>query len=333
MIRFQSLILILIILASVLIAKPAEQNTQLVQLQEFVKPDINAAAANSEQIIETNDTKTNSLQESGSNYESTPEQEIKSEPPVKENLSLQKSNNIEIKQPAISAEVALVKYLDSNVSIFEFNAYKHWPIASLTKLMTAVVFIENGDLNKEITINKDILETEGEAGNFKIGEIFKAEDLIKAMLIVSSNDAAVALAKTKGFSFIGLMNQKAKEINMNGTNFDDPTGLSFLNQSRVSDLAKLVSYIYYNHPEIFEITREKTAEIFDFNSGTKRILVNSNTFAGQPDFIGGKSGYTDVSNGNLISFFNKNNRPVLIIVLGSEDKFGDTERLLKKFDY
>ena len=105
------------------------------------------------------------------------------------------------------------------------------------------------------------------------------------------------------------MNQKAEELNMNATNFDEPTGLSFLNQSTVNDLTKLVNYIYRRHPRILEINREKEIIISDLNSGLKKKYINANQFAGQPDFIGGKSGYIEVSENNLISLFEKQGKP------------------------
>lgn len=306
MIRFQSLILILIILVSVLLARPSGQNTPAdISVSVAAVPDSNQETAAAEISIKKT-----------SNQENNPE-------PVQKPNTDQWS----APQPAISAEVASLRYLDNVSNIYELNADKHWPIASLTKLMTAVIAVERGDLNKTITINENILTTEGEIGGFTLGEVFKADDLLKAMLTISSNDAAVALAESISPEFVKLMNQKADELNLNEIKFDDPTGLSFLNQSTVNDLAKLMNYIYYNNPQILEITRQKEVKISELNSGTTRRLININQFAGQPDFIGGKTGYTEASGGNLISLFNKNERPVLIIVLGSKDRFGDTEKL------
>ncbi len=307
MAKFQSLILILVILISVLIANPSSQDVKMTQIQEL-EASVSAVAVSPEFNQE--------IEVVPQSLDSAPEQQSKGdynqivpepEPEILDNLS----------QPSITSIIALVKYLDNNLNIFELNINNRWPTASLTKLMTAVIAIEKGELNKEITINKDT------------GEIFTAEDLIKTMLIISSNDAAVALAEAISPEFIQLMNQKAAELKMAETRFKDPTGLSFLNQSTVNDLTKLINYIYYNHPQIFEITRQEEIEILELNSGEIRKLTNINQFAGQPDFIGGKTGFIDASGGNLISLFNKQGRLILIIVLGSKDRFTDTEKLFE----
>ncbi|MEK7555490.1 MAG: serine hydrolase [Patescibacteria group bacterium] len=326
MIKFQSLILILVILISVLIFRISDQKVEMAQTGNFYA-NISAVVANSEINQGINQEQ-----------ESVPES-IK--PAVQKESGTQQQEgdynqdedipSINTSQPVIHSHIASAKYLDSNLNFFELNINKRWPIASLTKLMTAVIVVEKSELNRQIIIDKDTFKfkTNGLAGGFASGEIFTAEDLINAMLVVSSNDAAVALAESISPEFVKLMNQKAVELNMTETNFDDPTGLSFLNQSTVNDLAKLMNYIYYNHPQIFEITRQKEAVISELNSGVKRKLININQFAGQSDFIGGKTGYTEAADENLMSLFNKQGRLILITVLGSKDRFGDTEKLLE----
>jgi len=243
------------------------------------------------------------------------------------------------------SRVILIKYLmdnpsDSDETIFEFNADKRWPIASITKLMTAVVAIEKMDLDQKITLTEKAVNTEGVAGEFQVDEVFKLQDLIKAMLMASSNDAAMAIAES--FSeprnstelslpgerdFINEMQKKAAELKMFSTTYLEPTGLSFINQSTANDLAKLMTYIYFKHPEILEISRQKEVEILELKSGRKRKILTVNRFAGEPDFIGGKTGYIDEAGRNLISIFEINGRKVLSVVLGADDSFQETEKL------
>ncbi|MFA5386435.1 MAG: serine hydrolase [Candidatus Paceibacterota bacterium] len=234
-------------------------------------------------------------------------------------------------QPKIYAQVFLKRLLNTGVDLAEQKTENRWPIASLTKLMTALIVTEKIDLNTEIKLSEHAIEAEGVSGDFRVGDTYKASNLLKAMLTLSSNDAAEALAETYGEQdFITAMNQKAVELKMTETKFVDPTGISFLNQSTANDLAKLVNYIYLNNPEIFKITTQKIISITETQSEKSRILNSINEFAGQANFLGGKTGFIDESKGNLISLFQDSNGrgPILIIVLGSEDRFGDTRLLL-----
>lgn len=231
-------------------------------------------------------------------------------------------------QSAFVSKAILIKYLDYNFNVFELNPKNRWPIASLTKLMTAIVSIEKMDLDKEVIMTKKAVDTEGTAGGFEIGEVFKLRDLIKAMLISSSNDAAVAIAETFGErDFINEMQKKAAELKMFSTTYLEPTGLSFINQSTAADLAKLMRYIYFEHPEILEISRQKEAEILELKSNKPRRLLTINKFAGEPDFIGGKTGYIDEAGKNLVGIFDVDGKTILTITLGAKDSFAETERL------
>lgn len=248
---------------------------------------------------------------------------------------------------AFLGKAALVKYLDYNFNIFELNTEKRWPIASLSKLMTSLVAIEKMDLNQRVKMTETAVSTEGISGGFSSGEVFTVKDLIKAMLVVSSNDAAAAIAESFGKAelgsgeprnstelslrgeknFIDEMQKKAAELNMFQTTYLESTGLSFVNQSTAADLAKLMSYIYLNHPEILEISRQKETKITELSSGITRELVSINRFAGENDFIGGKTGYIEEADHNLIGFFKINGKTVLTITLGAEDSFAETQKL------
>jgi len=224
----------------------------------------------------------------------------------------------------------LTQYSSADEIIFQLNSEKRWPIASLSKLMTAVIAIEKMDQEKEITLSEKAVSSDGTAGDFKIGEIFKLKDLIKAMLISSSNDAAVAISENfenGEENFINEMQKKASQLKMFSTTYLEPTGLSFVNQSTVSDLAKLVDYIYFNYSEIFEISRQKEAEIIELKSDKSRIILATDKFAGDNDFLGGKTGYIDAAGRNLIAIFDISGKTILIITLGADDAFKETEKL------
>ena len=229
----------------------------------------------------------------------------------------------------LNGHSAIVKEINESLNIFEKNHVNRWPLASLTKLMTAVVALEKIGPEKTILVSENATNSEGTTANLHTGETYLALDLIKAMLLVSSNDAAVVLAEAYGAeNFVREMNEKAGELGMFQTNFFEPTGLSYLNQSTPNDLAKLVNYIYADYPEIFGISKQKEGLILNLETNQAKRLVNVNQFVGRSDFIGGKTGFIDESKQNLISLFNKDGKVVFIIVLGSQDRYKETEELL-----
>jgi len=227
--------------------------------------------------------------------------------------------------PAISAASALVKELFKNELLFDLHPNKEWPTASLAKLMTAVVSLDKIPSDSKISISYEAVATEGVAGYLVIGENYNRDKLLEALLIYSSNDAAAALAEHYNNTleadptnevqnpFVIEMNRKALSLGMYNTKFVDPHGLSPDNQSTANDLEKLVHHIFNLRPEIFAWTRIRDG--------------NTHPFATWDNFVGGKTGFLDEANGNLITLFNDNGRPLIIIVLGSEDRAKDTENL------
>lgn len=230
--------------------------------------------------------------------------------------------------PAVQAAAGLVKEIGTSRVLWEKSASRRWPLASLTKLMTAVVTLENLELDQRIAMTERTVAADGNVGGFRSGEIFAVYDLLKTMILISSNDAAAALAEFYGTSdFLERMQAKTFELGMNQTTFFDPSGLSVLNQSTVLDLEKLINYIRKIHPQILEISRLKGSTLIELGSRTPRTIFSNNQFSGRPEFLGGKTGYIDESDGNLISLWQLGNRDFLIIVLGSNDRFGETEKL------
>ncbi len=234
--------------------------------------------------------------------------------------------------PSISATAQasafLVQELGSDTILTSQQEDYRWPIASVTKLMTAVVALERIGPDVPITISQAAVESEGEAGGFSAGEIFTVNDLIKAMMTVSSNDAAAAIADFMGTPrFYDLMQERAAQLGMTNTSFIDATGLSYLNQSTARDIALLVHYVYKQYPDVLGISTHKTNVITE-SSGATRTLKNINVFAGTLGFVGGKTGYTDESGGNLVSLFDHQGKTYLVIVFGATDRFGETSKLL-----
>ncbi len=229
---------------------------------------------------------------------------------------------------AVTAFAGIVVNLDDNRVLWVRRPTQRHPLASLTKLMTGVIAIENIGTEKSVVITDEDVRAEGDMGGFKAGETFTVPDLIAAMMLSSSNDAADALARFYGTTlFVNAMQQKANDIGMTDTSFFDPSGLSPLNQSTAEDIALLVRYIREHHPEIFALSRNKEQAIMEQTSRVSRVVKSINEFSGSPEFLGGKTGYTPEAHGNLVSLFADGGKTLLVIVLGTDDRFRETRAL------
>lgn len=232
--------------------------------------------------------------------------------------------------PQISAEAVLVQTLDGSYPFFHLNTYKVWPLASLTKLFTALVVLEDVGLNKKIPIDEKTIATEGEAGGFRSGEVFTARDLVKIMLITSSNDAAAAFENYLGADeMVKLLNQKARELGLNQTILYDASGISDLNEGTATDLLRLTRYLLENEPEILNWTRTLREIIQPINEPESRTVSNINPLVNEPGFLGGKTGTSEKAKENLIALFSLNNERIIMIIMGSRDRSFDVRSLIE----
>lgn len=231
---------------------------------------------------------------------------------------------------AISAQSYLALNLSDNAILLEKNPKLPYPMASITKLMTAVIALENVDAEQKITLTEAMLEPLGYSPVFYPGLKISAENLLKASLVQSTNDASEALSFFPGKqNFLSLMNQKAKELQMTNTVFYDAHGLSPKNLSTAQDLAKLLLYIHKNHPEILNITRDNNFWLAD-PGGRLLKFQNVNNFYPLSDFIGGKTGYLPETRQTLAAIFNVKGKPVAIILLYSSNRQADTFTILRQ---
>lgn len=228
----------------------------------------------------------------------------------------------------VSASAFLVKKMSDNSVILKKNAHEIYPIASITKLMNAVVALENISPNDTIILTSRMLEPLGYSPSLFLGLRVTAGDLLRASLIQSTNDAAEALSHFLGKErFIDLMNLKARELGMTKTFFKDPHGLDPANQSTASDIEKLISYIFNNRPEILNTTKDDDFWMPD-RTGKMLKFKNINNFYNFPEFIGGKTGYLVVAKQTLASVFEINGEPVSIVLFYSENRYSDTIKIL-----
>jgi len=194
-------------------------------------------------------------------------------------------------------------------------------IASLTKMMTAVVVIENvKDLNENVVISKNVINTIGtvvgcpntgvcNTQRLVEGEALSVRDLLKAMLMNSANDSARALAEHVGGTekeFVVMMNKKAKEMGLEDSNFCtasglEPDGREHECYSTAYDIARIAAYSL-KFPEIWEIFRlPNNSEIYSSDGKYKHIIINTNELFGQiPNLLGGKTGFTPLAGRSLL---------------------------------
>lgn len=228
----------------------------------------------------------------------------------------------------ISATNIFIKEIGGAV-ILDKNAQETRSIASLTKLMTTLIAYQIYEEDEKIKISEKAVKIEGETGFFSVGELFKRNDLIKAALVASSNDAAYALAEKEGIEkFIEQMNLKAKEIGMAETQFFGPTGINSDNKSSLRDLNILSEYIFRNYSEIFDFSKIGS---FTLNGKWKRTINNLNYLLPyyKNYIVGSKTGFTTEAGECLILVLKFEKSPFIFLgILNSKNRFEDAEKLI-----
>jgi len=230
---------------------------------------------------------------------------------------------------SVKAEIALVGNLNTGQVMYSRNADLHTLPASIGKLVAAIVVLDKIDLNSVITIDSNMINPDWGKPNFYVGEKVKVKDLLNMGLVMSANDAIIALARSVGEGkFVGMMDQKIKEIGLNDTGFFDPLFFdSNGNFTTALDLFKLSRYIYNNYPKIGEITRMRAFN-FTSESGNKHLVVPTNSLLEKiPELWGAKTGVTPEAKECLLIIYEFEKIPYVTIVLKSDDRFKDTEIL------
>lgn len=250
----------------------------------------------------------------------------------------------------LSGEGAILIDVDSSEVLYEKNGNSKFFPASTTKIMTAILAIENSNLNDIVTIDQEVVDlTDGSHIALEPGEELTLEQLLHALLIQSANDAALGIAKHTSGSidkFVDLMNAKAKELGAVNTNFVNPNGLH--DESHYTtpyDLALITRYAMKNETfktistkpnYIIPITNKKTEDRYlnttnkIFNSNEK-INVNGNLVPIKYDGVNcGKTGYTQVAQNCLVTSLEKEGHKLISVVLKSNGKevYADTHKLL-----
>ncbi|KXG43357.1 serine hydrolase [Tepidibacillus infernus] len=239
----------------------------------------------------------------------------------------------EIQPLHISAQGAALIDVKSGRILFEKNGDQKMRIASLTKIMTAIVAIENGNLEDMVTTSDNAYGTEGSSIYLKRGEQLTLEDMLYGLMLRSGNDAAVAIAEhiggsVEGFAF--LMNEKAKILGMNHTHFVNPHGLDDKEHySTPKDMAILTAYALKNSTfKKIVRTKVKTAPLAD--ESWDRQWINKNKLLHMYQWADGvKTGYTKIAKRCLASSATKNGFQLASITLNASDDWNDSMQMLE----
>jgi len=230
-----------------------------------------------------------------------------------------------------SAISFLIKRDGQERILFEKDINKELPIASLTKLMTTKIVLNNYDLEKEIIVSREAVEQEENFGKLQIGKALPVKYLLYALLMESSNDAAFSLANDydgmTGREFVGLMNTETERLNLKNTAFVNTTGLDpedweptdRINISTVSDLAELTKTLL---PEslVWQILSTPEYNYFGPELVNTNQLLTDDTIDWQNRIIGGKTGYTDMAGGCFLLVLESPDKGTLVnIILGTEN--------------
>lgn len=234
-------------------------------------------------------------------------------------------------EPVINARSAIVIDFETGTVLFEKNAYRKRPMASTTKIMTAIVALENSDLDDEVFISERAANMGGSVMGLKKESKVRMIDLLHGLLICSGNDAAVAIAEHVGGSvedFCRLMNEKALELGAYSTNFTNPHGLDEENHYTTAyDLAKITRYALRN-PVFNEIVK-KTEFYFD-----GRTLKTTNEMLTSYEGADGvKTGYTGLAGRCLVTSATRDGKRFISVVLFCDTKNLRTSSSQKILDY
>lgn len=235
--------------------------------------------------------------------------------------------------PVIEATGVISVDSETGTVLYEKNAHQRLQIASITKLMTILIVLEENNLSDTVKISNNAASTEGSKMFLRAGEEIALENLIYGAIIGSANDAAIALAEHNAGSvsaFVEKMNRKAKELGLLNTSFNNPVGLDDPNNySSAYDVAKMAQYIY-KHSFVRHAAQLKSLEVKSISGNLTHKLETTNDLLSDEliKFKGLKTGSTGLAGLCLVSYAESNNgNEILTVVLNSPARFTETKIL------
>jgi len=235
----------------------------------------------------------------------------------------------------LSASGVLVVDLDGGQRLYAKQAGVRRLVASLTKLMTALIIVENHDGDEWVNVTKEAKILDGNNAYLPLGEQFTVSDLLSALLIPSANDAANALAIHHSGSveaFVREMNTRAATLGLKDTHYANPTGLdSVVQWSTPQDTVWLAAYVLKN-PEIRGRLSKRGERIFSRNGVAVDLFHTHELMHEQTAVVAGKTGTTDGAKECLISVVEQGDREVLVVLLHSEKRYKDMRIILDELE-
>ncbi len=239
--------------------------------------------------------------------------------------------------PIISAQAALAVDLDSRVSLYEKNPDSPLLPASTTKIITALVALEYYPLDLVLKVHE--VKIDGQKMGLVKGERITVESLLYGLLVYSANDAAEVLAENFPASpaggpggrdlFIAAMNIKAKELNLSHSRFNNPTGLDGNGHVSTARDLILVSEVAMRDPVFAKIVGTKQIIVKSIDGKVVHNLRNINELLGSVEgVLGVKTGWTENARENLVTYLERDGKKIMIVLLGSQDRFGETTELI-----
>lgn len=250
--------------------------------------------------------------------------------------------------PDVRAEAVAVARLKNHEMLFSRNPDARLPIASITKLMTALVFADAVGPLAPVAISdaaKRVGEEDEKRSSLPAGEQVKTEDLLKLLIVSSDGDAAYAAAEYVGGTdapegalfqekiarFVERMNARARAIGLANTHFANPSGMDGPeNFSSAADLMRIAAAITERHPELWSMSRTQESFIFG-KTGKRYSVVNTNPLLAEfPAIFGSKTGFEDEAKGALLMLYQLvPDERIAIVLLRSPDRFADGRALIQ----
>ena len=232
-----------------------------------------------------------------------------------------------------SATSAILMDIDSGRIFYSKDIHNKRSVASISKVMTAIIAIESGKLDDTVTIGEEILSAYGSGIYIKVGEQLTLRDLVYGLMLRSGNDAALAIAHYVGGSFdefVNMMNEKAKELGMKNSVFNNPSGLDQEegNYSTAYDMALLTSYAMKNE-EYKKVVGTKTYKLktnmnyYSWTNKNKLLFSYENC-------TGGKTGFTKIAKRTLITTASKDNLNLVAVTLNDGNDFAEHKNLFEQ---
>lgn len=244
----------------------------------------------------------------------------------------------------VNAASAIAVESTSHKVLYNKNIFDSRPIASLTKLMTALVVIDEMDLQSTMTVSSDAVSTFGDQGGLVVDEKVTIENLLYILLIASSNDAAIAIEeyynsfRVEGDkTFVAAMNTRAQQLGLLDTFFVEPSGLNINNRSTAYDLARLADYVF-QRPILRQIMSVKVIDVRSQDGAVNHHLVNSNKLLGVLEgVLAGKTGFTEDAGESLVLYVKKNDSDdaddyLIYVILDSDDRVKAARHLIGWID-